>query len=259
MDGEAPAHALRDALRLNRPAFPCRADKRPACPHGFKDATADPDKLRELWRQFPGPLVGVPTGTVSGLFVIDIDCAKHDEANDWLERYSPYLPDTRQHATKSGGWHLLFKHRHGLKSSAGKLAIGVDTRGEGGYIIWWPFHLGLLAPHKLDRPLAELPDELAEHLASKPEPRAPVTSPRRLRCDSDLHPIIRVIAGAREGERNNAAFWAACRLAEHVREGSISSADMVAIVIESAGRAGLSEHEARQVARSAWRTTWGRP
>jgi hypothetical protein len=106
-------NALTEALRLcayNTPAFPCRADKRPACPNGFKNATADPNELRELWRQFPGSLVGVPTGEPSGIFVIDVDSARHDEANDWLEQQSPYLPETRRHDTVSGGVHLLFKH-----------------------------------------------------------------------------------------------------------------------------------------------------
>ena len=143
--------ALEEALRLNMPAFPCLPDKRPATPSGFKDATADPDELRQLWRQYPGQLVGVPTGEASGLFVVDVDSAKHEEAQDWLERHSPSIPDTRHHATKSGGVHLLFEHRPGLKNTASKLAKGVDTRGEGGYIVWWPFHLGLGGGHYFGR------------------------------------------------------------------------------------------------------------
>jgi hypothetical protein len=45
--------------------FPCLKDKRPAMPHGFKHAQSDPSALRELWRRYPGPLVGVATGAVA--------------------------------------------------------------------------------------------------------------------------------------------------------------------------------------------------
>jgi Bifunctional DNA primase/polymerase, N-terminal len=255
--------ALRLAVTGRRPVFPCKSaaygeelHKTPHTIHGFKDATTDEAVIKEWWRQWPDALVGVPTGEASGLFVIDVDSGRHDEANDWLERHSPYLPETRQHATKSGGWHLLFKHQLGLRNSTSKLAKGVDTRGEGGYIIWWPFHTGLNAPHKLDRPLAALPDELIEHLTS--QRCEPPIRPRRLCYDKDLVPIIRIIVRAQEGERNSATFWAACRLADHVREGSISEADMIGIVIESACRTGLSERESKQIALSALRTAGAR-
>lgn len=49
--------ALAVAAELVLPVFPVRADKRPACPHGLRDATSDPAGIRELWRCWPGPLV----------------------------------------------------------------------------------------------------------------------------------------------------------------------------------------------------------
>jgi hypothetical protein len=224
--------AIAEALRLypyQTPSFPWLADKRPACPHGFKDATADPDQLKELWRQFPGPLVGVPTGEVSGIFVIDVDTAKHDEANDWLERWSPYLPDTRQHATQSGGWHLLFKHRGGLRNSTGKLAKGVDTRGDGGYVIWWPFHLGMLAPHKLDLPLCELPDAIQQQLV-EPLPKivlhpGPAFGKHVGEPNKKVDGILTAVARAQEGERNRLLFWAACRITDMITNREIGPAE----------------------------------
>lgn len=141
-----------------RPSHATRTNVRHA-PRGFKDATSNPAALRRLWRKYPEPLVGVPTGKVSGLFVVDIDSGKHVEAGEWLERNSPRLPDTRHHRTKSGGLHLLFKYRAGLKSTASKLAPGVDTRGDGDYVIWWPFCLELWADHHFG-PLAEMPTGL---------------------------------------------------------------------------------------------------
>jgi Bifunctional DNA primase/polymerase, N-terminal len=135
-----PDKALRAALGLAAtgvPVFPCLADKRPATPHGFKDATTDPDRIRALWGQHPGELVGVPTGAVSGFDVLDLD-VKHAEATTWWREHCRRIPSTRMHHTRSGGLHLLFKHDDGMKCSAGKIALGVDTRANGGYVIWWP-------------------------------------------------------------------------------------------------------------------------
>ena len=43
------AAVLEDALKLARvgliPSFPCLPDKRPACPHGLKDASKDPEQI----------------------------------------------------------------------------------------------------------------------------------------------------------------------------------------------------------------------
>jgi hypothetical protein len=124
---EAPLDA---ALRLGANGcccFPCSADKRPATPHGFKEASRDRGVLRELWRRYPGPLVGVATGAASGIDVLDLD-RKHPEGRAWWTANRSRLPETRCHRTRSGGPHLLFEHAEGLRSTAGKIAPGVDTR-----------------------------------------------------------------------------------------------------------------------------------
>jgi hypothetical protein len=93
--------ALDVALGLGLPAFPCRPDKAPACPHGFRDATAGSAAIRELWRRHPGPLVGVPTGELSGLDALDIDAPRHPQAAECWARHHFRLPATRAHATRS--------------------------------------------------------------------------------------------------------------------------------------------------------------
>src|SRR5712671_4528123 len=70
------AQALLAALALaaeGLPCFPCAPNKQPACPRGFKAAVTDPASVEKLFRQHPGPLVGIPTGETSGLDVLDID------------------------------------------------------------------------------------------------------------------------------------------------------------------------------------------
>src|SRR5262245_54518011 len=96
------------ALKLARrdvPIFPCRADtKAPLTPHGFKDATTNPDLIHEWWTRWPEALIGAPTGIK--FVVLDIDCVKHIDAAQWYGR--AILPLTRTHITRSGGRHLLF-------------------------------------------------------------------------------------------------------------------------------------------------------
>jgi hypothetical protein len=118
------------------PVFPCRSDKRPTCPHGFKDAVADPKAIVRLWSRYPGPLIGVATGIIGGIDVIDVD---HRNGGDkWFHQQRARLPITRTHETRGGGLHLIFHHTPGLRCTNGRIAPGVDTKGDGGYFIWWP-------------------------------------------------------------------------------------------------------------------------
>jgi bifunctional DNA primase/polymerase-like protein len=224
--------------------FPCGPDKRPLTKRGFKDASTDPAQLKEWWHEHPNALIGVPTG--AKFVVIDSDL-QHPEAQGWYFDNAVRLI-TRKHSTKSGGRHLLFKPDDRVGCSAGKIHPHIDTRGKGGYVIWWPAE-GLEVLHA--NVLAEVPELIVERLHKESEaiPRAPI----RLRRDNDLLPLVRVILNARQGERNTATFWAACRLAEHVHIGQLSDGDMVSIIVEAAGRNGLPVIEAKRIAKSALR------
>jgi len=256
------AAALDEALRLARegtPCFPCLADKRPACPTGFKAAIKDAPQLKQLWKRYPGTLVGVPTGEASGLFVLDIDSAKHPEADEWLERHAPYLPDTRIHRTRSGGLHYLFKHQAGLKNSTSKIAAGVDTRGDGGYIIWWPFHLGLGAGHHF-APLAGVPEWLVEALNPPPKiiqlPIARTAFGNVAPAMSRVEGIVATVARARPGERNAVTFWGACRIRDMLAGRELDHAtgrQALASLINAARQTGLPVSEIERTISSATR------
>jgi hypothetical protein len=179
MNNNTPA--LTAALALAEQGFatfPCRANKHPATPHGFKDASSDPADLRHLWRAFPGPLLGLPTGAENGFDALDID-PRHG-GDEWLDANRNTLPPTRTHRTRSGGTHFLFQHHPVVRNSESKIAPGVDTRGEGGYIIWWPSFGGDV----LDAaPPADWPAQLVAVLTPPPRTALPPALPP-LRSDA---------------------------------------------------------------------------
>ncbi len=231
------------------PCFPCRADKRPATPRGYKDATSDRATVEELWKACPGPLIGVPTGKLSGFDVLDID-ARH-RGDMWFREHRSRLPSTLAHRTRSGGIHLFFQHVGGLRCSAGRVANGVDIRADGGYVIWWPaVRLAVLA----DVASAPWPDWMLRRLLPVPSSNVRrVTVPDR----HALGHLVRAVAGAREGERNAITFWAACRAGEMVASGLIAKELAADIITQAATQSGLSAAEAERTAWSGIRTTFG--
>jgi len=48
-------------------------DKRPATPHGLKDASVDPFEIEAWWAQNPNYNLALVTGSMSGVFVVDVD------------------------------------------------------------------------------------------------------------------------------------------------------------------------------------------
>ena len=80
----------------------------------------------------------MPCGAASGIDILDID-PKHDGLA-WWEKHQASVPTTRVHRTRSGGLHVLFRAYPSVRNSQSIIARGVDTRGVGGYMIYWPAH-----------------------------------------------------------------------------------------------------------------------
>jgi putative DNA primase/helicase len=250
----AKAHEL---ARQAVPVFPCinrpshASDKRPLTANGFKDATCDPETVHLWWTEHPNALIGVPTGP--RFVAVDGDL-QHADAQKWLDDNRARLPLTRTHATRSGGRHWLFAPNDQVKCSTGRLGPHIDTRGWGGYLVWWPA-CGLEVLH--GRVLAPVPEWILDAFKPRPATEQNVSAPvvtSAAFARRKVNGIIRTIAGARNGERNMITFWGACRFAEMVQCGEISRNDAVALTIEAASRTGLTRSEAEGRVKSAFKT-----
>ena len=188
------AHALAYAA-WKLPVFPCHwpvqsgggwrcSCGRPDCkqaakhplgrlvPNGLLDASTDPARIRP-WFGADKPNVAARTGMEAGVFVVDVDAKSGgEEALDALERENGPLPPTWRVLTGGGGLHVYFRHpARPVKTSASQLARGVDTRGEGGYVLMPPsLHMSgrpyawSVDHHPEDVPLADAPPWLLKRL-----------------------------------------------------------------------------------------------
>ncbi|HYM01447.1 MAG TPA: bifunctional DNA primase/polymerase [Stellaceae bacterium] len=203
MSASEIAAAARDYMRRGWSVIPLRpASKLPAIRWDrHQRAHADEAAVQDWVRRWPDLNIGIVTGAVSGLVVVDID-RRHDgvESLAALERLYGPLPSTVEAVTGGGGRHLYFAAPPtGLRNRAG-VAAGVDLRGEGGMVVappsihpsggryrWRPGH----EPGAL--PLAVLPHWLIRLAGDRPAGQG----------HGLAHWRALVREGVEEGRRNN--------------------------------------------------------
>jgi hypothetical protein len=113
--------------------------KVPITAHGLHDATRDPAEVEAIWRRHPTANVGVRTGRLSGISVLDVDPASGGgESLAAIETEHGPLPGTITQITGGGGIHLVFRWKAGLGIGAAEWGPGLDLRSEGGYIVAAP-------------------------------------------------------------------------------------------------------------------------
>jgi len=102
--------------------------------NGLNDAATNPNTIRRWWAEWPDANVGIRTGEVSDLVVVDIDPRSQGNATwDYLiAQYSP-ISATAEVFTSRGGRHLYF--RHAFMAAKGILGPGIDIKSDGGYVV----------------------------------------------------------------------------------------------------------------------------
>jgi bifunctional DNA primase/polymerase-like protein/primase-like protein len=116
--------------------FPCQPrGKAPACDTGLHAATTDPERINRWWHRFPDLNIGIATGAVSRVFVLDVDGADGEASLRKSESEHGILPPTVEVITGKGRHCYFQSGKHKIGNSAGQLGAGLDIRGDGGYVI----------------------------------------------------------------------------------------------------------------------------
>lgn len=112
-------------------------DKRPLIRwEALQNARPSESDVTGWYRHWPDANVGIVTGEISNLVVLDID-PKHggDQALERLQTRFGAMPRTVEATTGGGGRHLYFAHPGVLVRNRAGLAQGIDLRGDGGYVV----------------------------------------------------------------------------------------------------------------------------
>jgi hypothetical protein len=226
------------------PVFPCwwagpRA-KSPITKHGHLEATTDPAQIKAWWSRWPYAMIG--GRVLDTIIVIDIDPRNGGDLAA-LETTTGPLPPTLTvwSGRNDGGRHVYFRRPPGPLTST-KLPTGIDLKVNGYCIAPPSLHPATGEPYRWEhRPVAATSHRLRELL--RPAPR-PINIPRRSGGNGDG--LLRTVAAAVEGTRNDVLYWAA-RCA--VEDGLINQIEDE--LITAAMSAGETEIKARRTLASA--------
>jgi len=203
----------------------------PACTCGLGTECKDIGKHPAVsWRIYdenakhPGGGCGIQTGHFNGIFVVDLD---RKEGKDGVARLVELaadrpIPDTLSVLTPSGGVHLYFRLPSNLyvPNSRSELAVGIDIRGEGGYVV------GPGSPHRnggvyqeVPGPLSDPPAWLLELVVKAPESREALetehytedpSSPRGVRAIEWAKNCLAKAKPAIQGQGGSDVFFGIC-------------------------------------------------
>lgn len=95
----------------------------------YQVTRASKEQIEQWFNQYPNANVGVVTGAISGIVVIDIDT---------IEKIEYPLPETATSRTGRDGRHLFCKHPGQIVKNRTSILPHVDIRGDGGYVVMPP-------------------------------------------------------------------------------------------------------------------------
>lgn len=172
---------------------------------GLKSASKDRAKIDEWFGDRDGPPrnIGIRTGMVSGITVIDVDTGPGKAgAESWAEitREHGETP-TLTSVTGSGGMHLVFAYNSALKTAANVLGPGIDVRNDGGYIVAAP-SLHRSGKHYAWIDWREAPAMLPPHLSKPKSKRGRRKKDEHYKSKYSIEQVRRMLTYVDAGDRD---------------------------------------------------------
>lgn len=197
--GAFPLHTVKNGVCTCRKADNCKTPgKHPMHKNWQNEATIDLEKIRRMWLANPDANIGLAMG--NGLVGVDIDIKNgKDGWKEWqriLKNHDSEQIVSLIQTTPSGGLHIVLKVRDSslITGSADALAIGVDTRSDGQFLVGGSSENDKGTYGVFDIPIQNAPGWLESLMIGKGNWVKPM--------------IKRILTGVifNEGERNNACL-----------------------------------------------------
>lgn len=178
------------------------AGKRPLLPWTeLQTRRAAAAEIERWFARWPEANVGIVTGAISGLLVLDVDPAHGGGASleDWRAVHGP-LPATVEARTGGGGRHLYFRHPGEPIPNRVGVAPGIDIRADGGCVVAPP------SLHASGKRYTWVPDHAPDEIDLAP-PTAWLLALVRPEHTHPGHPLVHwrtlVRTGVEAGSRNS--------------------------------------------------------
>jgi len=103
----------------------------------YQQQRAEKEEISSWWQEWPEANVGIVTGAISGILVLDIDGWEGEQTIRYKGLYCPPSIISR---TGGGNWHYLYRHpgfecRNFARQTGETLSRGLDFMGDGDYMV----------------------------------------------------------------------------------------------------------------------------
>ena len=190
------------------------SNKKPKTPlikwEPYQHKLPEEGELLQWWAQWPQANIGIVTGELSGIVVVDIESLESQDA--YAYEFGEIHATICQTTGRENGIHLFFKHPKDGNRYITRAGVrpDMDTRGDGGYVVIAPsvhpngkHYIWQLSPFDAPDDLMKLPIDVAE-LFSK-EKKGTLKDPHeKEKKASGTEWVQELLKGVNEGERDQA-------------------------------------------------------